>query len=231
MALMERIEVLRRIDSLIDFNRATAQLKILVALDNNELSIDELMEKTGLKRKTILDAVRKLEIKGIVERRGHKLTLSKLGLSVYKTLRDLALGKAELSKASVPYRVSSIKISFYETYDQLLHVVYMLKVVKILGDHKNKPMHIKKLASKIGVSPVTLSDHLAMFTDGNLKLLNKVYDISTKKTYYILTDLGLKLYNSIYGRTRYARRDMLVTIIAGAIAVTITVLVLLALLS
>ena len=233
MALMERIEVLRRIDSLIDFNRATAQLKILVTLDNKELSIDELVKETGLKRKTILDAVRKLELKGVVARKGHKLALSELGSSVYKTLRDIALGKNIYTEdvRSVPYRVTSIKTSFYETYDQLLHVIYMLKVIKILGDSGNKPIYIKNLANKVGVSPTTLMDHLIVFTNGDIKLFNKIYDITTKRTYFALTELGLKLYNSIYRRKRgISRKSLLITILAAVIAITLTVLILLVLL-
>ncbi len=215
MALAEKIEVLRRIDSIIDFNRATAQLRILIVLNNSELSIDELVKKTGLKRKTILDAVRKLEIKGLVERDKDKYRLTELGRNIYNSLRSIAIGKP----APLPSK-PIIRTIYYDTYDQLLNVIYMLKAVKVLGKRKNKPMTLKDLAKKVGVSQVTLGDHIAKFMYGELKIFEKLYDIDNRKVYYRLTELGLKLYNALYPskRKKYKRLVTVLSLLVGLTA-------------
>ncbi len=222
MALTEKIEVLRRIDSIIDFNRATAQLRILIALNSSELTIDELVKRTGLKRKTILDAVRKLEIKGLVEKDKDKYKLTELGKNIYNSLRSIAIG----NPAPLPTK-PVIRTVYYETYDQLLNVVYMLRAVKVLGKRKNKPMTLKDLAKKVGVSQVTLGDHIAKFMYGELKIFEKLYDIDNRKVYYRLTELGLKLYNALYPpkRKKYKRLVTLVTMLVGLVASIVLALI------
>ena len=204
MALAEKIQLLRRIDSIIDFNRATAQLKILIALNSGEYTVDEVVRSTGLKRKTVLDAIRKLEIKGLVEKQGNQCRLTELGRNIYDALLDLAGGNLR----NIPAK-PSLRTTYYETYDQLLNVVYMLRVVQVLGDASNKPLSLKELAKKTGVSQATLSDHINRFVFSNPKIFERTYDIERKRVYYRLTDLGLKLYTTIYGRRRKKHRYLL----------------------
>lgn len=222
MALTEKIEVLRRIDSIIDFNRATAQLRILIALDGSKSSVDELVRKTGLKRKTILDAVRKLEIKGLVKKDKDKYVLTTLGRSIYNSLRSIAIG----NPTPLPAK-PIIKTVYYDTYDQLLSVVYMIKAVRILGKRKNKPMTLKDLAKKVGVSQVTLGDHLAKFMYGELKIFEKLYDIDNRKVYYRLTKLGIKLYSALYPlkKKKYRKIIIIATLLIGLTASIILALI------
>lgn len=222
MSLAERLQLLRRIDSIIDFNRATVQLKILIALGNREHTIDEIMANTGLKRKTVLDAIRKLEIKGLVEKRGNRYRLTNLGKNIYNALHDLARGNPR----NIPVK-PSLRTTYYETYDQLLNVVYMLRAVQILGNASNKPLSLKELAKKIGVSQVTLSDHINKFVSGNLKIFERTYDMKRKRAYYKLTDLGLKLYTTIYGRRRKKYRYMLLASSALLVIFLLVIVVLL----
>jgi len=222
MSLAERIQLLRRIDSIIDFNRATAQLRILIALNNKEHTVDEIMMSTGLKRKTVLDAIRKLEIKGLVEKQGNRYRLTELGRNIYNALLNLAGGNPR----NIPVK-PSLRTTYYETYDQLLNVVYMLRVVKILGNASNKPLSLKELAKKTGVSQTTLSDHINRFVSGNLKIFERTYDIKRKKAYYKLTDLGLKLYTTIYGRRRKKYRYLLLASSALLVVFLLVVVMLL----
>jgi len=192
---MDKLELLRRIDSMIDFSRATAQLRILMVLNNNSLTIDEIVEKTSLKRKTVLDTLRKLEIKGLVERTNGKYRLSEIGSNIYHALKDI-ISKSD-SKVK-PADIPSIKPMFYDSYDELLSVVYMLRCLKVLG-RKNKPMQLDKLASKLRVSPITLDSHLSRFTSRNLPVFKRIQG-TNRTIYYTLSELGLKLYRTLYGR-------------------------------
>ncbi|MCD6301315.1 MAG: hypothetical protein J7L82_04515 [Staphylothermus sp.] len=197
MSLAEKIQLLRRIDSIIDFNRATAQLRILIALNNEERTIDEIVMSTGLKRKTVLDAVRKLEIKGLVEKQGNRCKLTELGRNIYNALLNVA-GEDPKNIPAKP----SLRTTYYEIYDQLLNVVYMLRAVQILGDAGNKPLSLKELAKKINVSQATLNDHISKFVSGNVKIFEKIYDIERNRACLRLTELGLKIYTIFYNREK-----------------------------
>ena len=215
MILAEKIQLLRRIDSLIDFNRATAQLKILITLNNDVYSVDEITKRTGLKRKTVLDAIRKLEIKGLVEKYNNKYRLSELGKNIYNALLNLA----GTSYKDIPTK-PSFKTIYYETYDQLLNVVYMLQVVREIGNRGNKPIYIRDLARRLNVSQVTLSDHIRRFTVGELKIFEKIYDVERRRTYYRLTDTGLKLYCLLYGRRKRKTRSLTLILILLVLILT-----------
>ena len=223
---LEGLEVLRRIDSVVDFSRATAQLKILLAIDNSTLTVTDIVKATGLKRKTVLDALRKLEIKDLVRKIGNKYSLSPEGLRIYDALKELVkTGNIPVGKI----RISGEKVAFYESYDKLLSTAYMLLAMKIVGDSDNKPITIRKLAAKLHVSPLTLEEHLRRFTDTNgLRVFEKVYDLKHPRTVmYRLTRLGLKLYHTIYARHISNRKKLLIIeVIALAILVLLYLILL-----
>ena len=194
----DRLEILRNIDSVIDFSRATAQLRILIALDNAALTIDEIVKETRLRRKTVLDAIRKLEIKGLVKREGGKFMLSKNGKAIYDALRSIVAGdEAPRSELDV-IRGLSVKPSIYDTYTDLLSVIYMLKALKVLGSVSNHRLPLDKLASKVGVTPITLDNHLQRFVTRKMKLFNRLEVGPGGKIVYELNDAGLKLYQRLY---------------------------------
>nr|MEB3859661.1 hypothetical protein [Desulfurococcales archaeon] len=65
-----RLELLRKLDSIIDFSKSTIQLQIVLALALNgeHLSTSKLSRIVGERRKAVLDALRKLEYKGLIRR-------------------------------------------------------------------------------------------------------------------------------------------------------------------
>ncbi len=223
---LERLEVLRKIDSVVDFSRATAQLKILLAIDNSSLTVTDIVKATGLKRKTVLDALRKLEIKDLVKKVGDKYSLSPEGLRIYDAIKEL------VKTGNVPSEIGGInggKAAFYESYDKLLSTAYMLLALKIIGDSDNKPVTIRKLAAKLHVSPITLEEHLRRFTEtSGLKVFEKIYDLKHPRlVMYRLTKLGLKLYHTIYAKQISSRKKLLVIeVIALAILVLLYLLLL-----
>ena len=189
----ERLEVLRRIDSLIDFSRATAQLRILVALNTAVLSIDEIVERTSLRRKTVLDALRKLELKGLVERVDGRYRLSRRGRAVYDALRSILTGDV----VGAPH-VPSVKPVLYDSYEELLSVVYMLRALKVIG-RRRRPYPLSKLARKLGVSAEALDSHLKRFTTPRLPILRRI--AAERGVVYTATELGQRLYRMLYAKT------------------------------
>ncbi len=197
MEMWSKLEVLRNIDSIIDFSRATAQLRILIALDNEPLTIDDIVAKTNLRRKTILDAIRKLELKGIVSRRNGKYVLTDVGKSIYEALRSI-VSSSSAETPTLNVNQLRIKPTIYDLYTDLLSAVYMLRALKILGRKKDHKLSLHKLALKLGVSPVTLENHIRRFTAGKLSIFRRVEGTGSQGSIYELTDLGLKLYQKLY---------------------------------
>ncbi|RLG74437.1 MAG: hypothetical protein DRO23_06720 [Thermoprotei archaeon] len=222
--LSRSIEVLRNIDSLIDLGRATAQLKILLTIGRRRVTIDEIVKYSKLKRKTVLDALRKLETKDLVARKGSHYILTNSGISVYETLLRLASIDYN-TEVSIPSNISFKKTLFLEAYDELLSALYLLRTLEIIGV-SNKPYPLRKLAAKIGVSQITLDSHLRRFTSPELPILRRVYsDFESRHVCYKLTDLGLKFYRSVFPRR--ARNLMEGIGIILVIAVSIIILLLL----
>jgi len=198
-ALNKSIEMLRNIDSLIDLGRATAQLKILLAIGRRKATIDEIVKNSKLKRKTVLDALRKLEAKDLITKENGHYILTNNGVTVYETLLRLA-SVDHNTRVSIPSNISFKKTLFLEAYDELLSALYLLRTLEIIGV-SNKPYPLKKLAAKIGVSQITLDNHLRRFTSPELPLLKRIYsDFESRHVCYKLTDLGLKFYRSVFPR-------------------------------
>ncbi len=221
MSWLRKIEILRSIDSVIDFSRATAQLRILIALDDRKLSVSEIVELTGLRRKTILDALRKLEIKGLVARADDKFMLTEQGRAIYSALRSIVQGEEE-SEYFTEVRAIGAKPALYDVYNELLSVVYMLKVLEILGSRKKRSMPLDSLASKLGVSPPTLDSHLQRFTAPDIPIFSRVRESGRgERIVYLLTDLGYDLYIKLFPKRGPLQRakhliHRMLTLISGS---------------
>lgn len=191
--------MLRNIDSIIDFSRATAQLRILIAIDKESLTVDEIVSRTGLRRKTVLDALRKLELKGVIKRKDSRYLLTDMGRSIYETLNNLILSDETATDLS---SVRSLKPFLYDLYTDVLSIAYMLEVIKIIGK-RNKPRAcVDELALKIGVSVATLENHLRRFSEGRTALFRRIDDKTKGCIVYELTELGSTLYRRLYSRRR-----------------------------
>ncbi|OYT55328.1 MAG: hypothetical protein B6U76_06360 [Desulfurococcales archaeon ex4484_217_2] len=223
--LSKSIEMLRNIDSLIDLGRATAQLKILLAIGRRKATIDEIVKNSKLKRKTVLDALRKLETKDLISRRGGHYVLTDNGMAVYETLLRLASVDYG-NRVPIPSNISFKKTLFLEACDELLSALYLLRTLEIIGT-SNKPYPLKKLASRIGVSQITLDNHLRRFTSPELPLLRRIYsDLESRHVCYKLTDLGLKFYRSVFPRRSRNFIESLSIILAIAVGVIVLLLLL-----
>lgn len=215
VSILEKLDVLRSIDSIIDFSKATVQLRILIALGMGALTITDIVKVTGLRRKAILDAIRKLEIKGLVTRTSDTYMLTRKGREIYNMLMKISMEFNSNGKGlDKNYKVR-------DAYIDLLSVSYMLECLKILGRRGTKPLPLNKLASKIGLAPTTLEQHLKIYVDnGNITLFERFVG-RDGKIYYRLSSMGLKLYNKLYSHRLRSRYTRLVIIAAVFMAIMI----------
>lgn len=223
-ALSRSIETLRSIDSLIDLSRATAQLKILLAIGKSSLTINEIVNYSKLKRKTVLDALRKLESKDLVTKNSGRYTLTQHGMKIYEALLRLASANYD-NNTPVPFNLPFKRTLFLEAYDELLSALYFLRTLEIIGT-SNRPYSLKKLAKKLGVSQITLDNHLRRFTTPTLPLLKRVYSLELKHVYYKLTELGLRFYATVFPKKSKRRFDNISLVVVLLLCIIILLLIL-----
>jgi DNA-binding PadR family transcriptional regulator len=87
-----KIDMLRKLDSIIDFSRSSYQLDIIILLGKSSKPMDpgSIASSLGIPRKQILDALRKLKLKGLIDVTGSgSYTLTKTGVEFFNKLMDL----------------------------------------------------------------------------------------------------------------------------------------------
>ncbi|MEM0250228.1 MAG: ArsR family transcriptional regulator, partial [Desulfurococcaceae archaeon] len=130
----KRLALLRHLDSIIDFSRATSQLELILYLYSvkRPVTTDDLATAFGYSKKAVLDSLRKLEKKGLIskEKDGEELrvSLSERGEEFVSKIVDLlkpasqVLGDAQLS---VPVRINIAK--------EIMTSINLYKLVVYLG--------------------------------------------------------------------------------------------------
>jgi len=194
---------IKELDSLIDFSRATLQLSIVLTLSDsiNGLTAESIALRIGCKRKTVLDALRKLEIKGLVIRKEDVFELSDLGVKYLEQLRTLLkINKSSLKSSSSDVREVARKLIFYGT---------LKDIVLILG--KEKEATLEKLSKILGTSTRKTRNYIVylnnMAKSTIVKGIRRKHLLGVKKV-YVLTSYGKKVYKAMttmYYRTSTKR--------------------------
>lgn len=172
----KRLALLRHLDSIIDFSRATSQLELILYLYSVKMPVttDDLATAFGYSKKAVLDSLRKLEKKGLIskEKDGEELrvSLSERGEEFVSKIVDLlkpasqVLGDAQLS---VPVRINIAR--------EIMTSINLYKLVVYLGLIKpNKPIIVRGLTRLIGISKSDLDVLLSSFTQPPTKLFKVV---------------------------------------------------------
>lgn len=198
---IERLRKLREVDLLVDIGRGSVQLEIILALGRADsgLNSKSLSEMTGYRRKTILDALRKLQIKGLVSEREDGYVLSEKGLKLYSSLLEaLGVGIGE-SKG----RLSSMLLS-REMARDIATYDYVNDAIIALGAARNYELPVKVLSEITGLSVQRLEDYLEKFTNGRPRLFKKFRKrsilskiLGRGEVYYRLTSEGLAAYHKL----------------------------------
>lgn len=195
---LERLRLLQRLDSMIDFSRAALQLEIVFALifSPRPLTPTDLVITLGERRKAILDALRKLETKGLVVKAGerageHLYTLGEKGRQYAEDLKKL-LGLVEgqvdtriVARMSVPRRLQLMQ--------DLVKAHHVYKAIVILARAPRRTLRLEKLAREMGLSPDRARSYLDLFSRPPHRLFRKIV-VPGGGTHYRLEEEGLKLY-------------------------------------
>jgi len=208
-----KLEKIRAFDSMIDFSRSRIQLDIVLQLATTRrpLSADEIARSIGQRKKPVLDALRKLELKGIIRRTETHRNIYELTDLGKQMINDLAaiLGASNL-KEVVKSRIYG-KVTARDLIKVIIPVHYLYEVITALGTAKRHELPLDTLAGVAGISPQRLAVYLDPYSDSKseirlfkkvkrdnptpLKMMNLI--LRHKKTstiHYRLTDLGLELY-------------------------------------
>jgi len=189
---LKMLKNIRELDSIIDFSRATLQLHVVLVLSHYRygLTADEIAFKTGFRRKTVLDTLRKLEIKGLVVRRNDLFFLSDIGVKYLEQLKSLLkIREAGKKDDEKDLREIAYKLVFYGT---------LKNIIVLLG--KSNGLTLVKISHTLGVSPKKVKNyitHLNNMSKNKLVKTTRRRSIFGVKRVYVLTAYGKRLYNNI----------------------------------
>lgn len=185
------LENIRRLDSIIDFSRATLQLKtiLILSISSKGLSAEEIANKTGFRKKTVLDTLRKLEEKGLVVRRNEIFFLSDLGMKYLEQLRKLLKISVIEKGEERELKEFASKIVFYGALRDL---------ILVLGQRNG--LTLEKISILLSASPRKVKNYIIYINSvTNSRLIKRVRKkrLFGTKYVYVLTTRGRNLYNII----------------------------------
>lgn len=188
--IYRKIELIKELDTMLDFAKSTAQLEIMLYLSTSKegLTARDIAQALNMRLKTVYDALNKLVSKELVERteeEGYKL--STVGNEFIEKLLRVVTGSEPRGLQQVSLGINNLNT----VMRNLVTFKYVHDTMLILALTDSDKISLKKLARLFKTSEQTLSEHLELFCkkEGGLGLLKKsVRDDGT--TYYSLTDLG-----------------------------------------
>lgn len=198
--------MLREVDSVIDLTRGWLQFRILIALGFlKRLDVDDLTKLLSERKKAVLDALRKLRLKGLVVDGdgGRYVELSSSGKELYEMVLGLVSGELTIFGRSLG--VPNISDDLHR---DLIKSVYLYDVIVALGTAKNHELPLNTLASIVKLSPEVLDDYVKPYSESELKLFKR-YSAGGKllgrgkKIIYRLSDEGLKVYHRLPDYVKY----------------------------
>ena len=196
---LRKLTLLKQLDNTIDFSRSAIQLEIVMALTaaGHPLTATALSEKLGERRKAILDALRKLENKGIVEKRlgprEIEYTLSKGGREY--ALKLLAVLGDEGSRGEEDQGASHATIARKELVaGSLLESRYLYKAILYLAHAPGHTLSLKTLARLMNLSPERAKSYLDLFSLPPNRIFRRITH-PRRGIHYRLEEEGLKLYH------------------------------------
>jgi len=216
VAFTDKLELLRLLDSIIDFARSTIQLEILLylGLKKEYASASEIAIDLGLRFKSVYDAIIKLTRKGLVEKKGNGYLITEEGREFVRNLCMLFSDNTSLRGDVKGLRSLRVMI------ERIVMAKYLYDIILALGYAKNHEASLDKLSKLIGISQVRLRSYVELFVNNRfkeLRLFKRVIKykpiipfIRRKgKIYYRLTEAGIKELRRLYEYRRYNRNIFL----------------------
>ncbi|MFP3202945.1 MAG: MarR family transcriptional regulator [Sulfolobus sp.] len=201
MSLVNFINTLKELDESIDFAKGVYQWKIvLILFIKGPMSTSEIAKEIGVNKKSVVDSIRKLIDKGLVERVKYDIyTLSENGKKLMEKLSGITT-----------QQIQAIDVDPAEDIlNNITHYYYFVEIVKasVLNNYK---VPISSLCKELGISKRTLINYLDIFSTKYkyFKKINKK-GLLRNKVEYILTDEGRKIAYKIPGTYRLRKNTFL----------------------
>lgn len=211
--IFAKLEALRRVDSVIDISRGWLQLRILLSISADEcISPSTIASNLGERKKSVIDALRKLKLKGLVEYDGKCAKLSSFGIEVINYLmKSLGLSDSSITTYPLFYRPQYVDV--YSAFRSILSYIYLYETIVALATAPRKRLDLNKLSSIVKLSPERLDDYLKHFTSTKRaplkrRILSSILFHRKTRIFYELTEEGIKLANLIIGNTRIGRNKL-----------------------
>ncbi len=216
-----KLEKIREFDSLIDFARSSLQLDIVLYLASSKapLSAADIAKALGQRKKPILDALRKLEMKGLVKRAGAREDLYELTELGRNTIDDLmiVLGFGDMKQMLKNVHRRYGKIRARDMIRVVVPVNYLHEVLVALGTSRSSELPLSTLSRIVGISEQRLSMYLEPYVNPKseirlfkkirretwkAKIRNVLFGTRHTEIFYRLTSLGQETF---YRLTTYTK--------------------------
>jgi len=218
IAHLSKVDVLRELDSLIDFARGSVQLKIIIALANsrNGSTVKDISIATGLRYKTVQDAIRKLVSKGLVVKESNgtidMYRLSSEGEEYYSKLIKTLNGFNDMFRS----RRESRKVLLPDFIGNMVMYDHIADAIIAIATSRRGELPLTRIAEAMKLSPERARSYLDMFSEKTSpirlfkrieresrlrRILSKIFTklgigvrISITQPWYRLTDDGMTVF-------------------------------------
>jgi DNA-binding MarR family transcriptional regulator len=171
-----RLQMLRELDSAIDFARGFLQLRIVLALGSRgPMTARDISTSLGERYKAVLDAVRKLITKNLIAKEPDggidTYRLSDAGVEFYRKLVEI-LGVREHYR--VPKEERRMLLS--DVAMSITKYTHLADAILALGTSRSNALTLSDIADAMKLSPERAKTYIEMFSDrrSGVKLFKKV---------------------------------------------------------
>jgi len=171
-----RLQMLRELDSAIDFARGFLQLRIVLALGSRgPMTARDISTSLGERYKAVLDAVRKLVTKNLIAKEPDggidTYRLSDAGVEFYRKLVEI-LGVREHYR--VPKEERRMLLS--DMAMSITKYTHLADAILALGTSRSNALTLSDIADAMKLSPERAKTYIEMFSDrrSGVKLFKKV---------------------------------------------------------
>ena len=195
-----RLDLLRKLDSIIDFSKSTIQLQIVLALalNGDKLSTSKLSRIVGERRKAVLDALRKLEYKGLI-RRVNNVDSSEIVYELSDLGKAFTKGLVKLLNSSTgnthAYNLLGDELTVSQRItlrSRLVEAGYAYKALVALSLAPRHSLPARILSKSLGISTERLISYMDLFTTPPQRIFKKVLKPDGTIIYRLDTE-GVKL--------------------------------------
>jgi Mn-dependent DtxR family transcriptional regulator len=209
MRLEDLIETMRELDENIDFARGVLQWKIILFLsEKGPSSTSEISKGVGANKKAVIDSVRKLIDKGLVNKVKYDIyQLSQEGRTLLGKLSEFSVGQGEKKRNSLNGTgtdsndpIPQVQVNGeLDIMRNLNHYYYFVEIGKAAMINGGK-VPVSALARELGISKRTVLNYLDVLST-RYKFFKKINrrGLSGLRSEWMITDDGKKVLAKIPG--------------------------------